>query len=655
MPSLRSHRHGRLSFQEIGRSILIIAAAVAITVPTALAAQQAPRRAIIASFDGFSELWFRTYADSLSAPHFWRMFQQGMCADAARPAFPSVTPSGHAAIWTGTYGNVNGIEAAANGALPWSTTTILDAVDGYKASALRAEPVWLAAARQGKRVFSHMATQSPQPPAFPSVDGSTPSLDAARKQAARAETRPNGAAVNIYNELIAEARVVRSPETWAFGHEGDSLRATIRDDSTVAVSLTKDPARVVLVRRAAVDTTNPSTRPLARYFSAPLRVDLAGGRRTFLYFRLFDLNADRREMLLLASEARVIQGNTPAVTAAYDSAVQGVPGNGAGRLMEHGAFGPRVPQGGDGTAEYRYLESVELVLRQFMRGTEWGWRAFNPEFATDYTPYPDEALHTFLAYADPKTPNVSSAGHENAARMLRRVYGLVDLRLAQFERLASSHPNTRLFVTGEHGMRPVWLAFKANVALQRAGLLAADSAGNIDLSRTRAAATRGSWISVNRASRKGGIVPPDSVDTVVADVERVLRAARDSAGTPIVGRIYRAGTVEGDSLGIGGPAGGDVYFDLAPGYYWGAAATGSLVQPMAFPQGEHGYPSTDHDMQPATCMIGGSKGRIGPVRLIDIAPSAAAWIGIDPPAQATGRSLLGKEAPRATHRPRPSR
>lgn len=73
---------------------------------------------MIVSFDGFSEPWFRTFTDSISAPHLWRMFEQGTCADAARPAFPSVTPSGHAAIWTGAYGNVNGIAAGANGALP---------------------------------------------------------------------------------------------------------------------------------------------------------------------------------------------------------------------------------------------------------------------------------------------------------------------------------------------------------------------------------------------------------------------------------------------------------------------------------------------------------------------------------------------------------
>src|SRR6185436_5433634 len=162
---------------------------------------------------------------------------------------------------------------------------------------------------------------------------------------------------------------------------------------------------------------------------------------------------------------------------------------------------------------------------------------------------PDEVLHGFLGFADPKTPNVPPNARRVARRMLARGYELVDIRLEQMERLAASEPNTRLFVTGEHGMRPAWLAFKPNVVLRQAGLLAVDSAGNIDLSRSRAVWTRGAWVTVNRQTRKGGIVPADSVNTVLAQVERALLGARDSAGTQIVTRVFRAGTVEGDSLG----------------------------------------------------------------------------------------------------------
>jgi len=606
-------------------------------------AQAAPRRAILISFDGFSEQRVREYADSLSAPNIWSMLRDGVCADAVRPMFPSVTPAGHASIWTGAYGNVNGVSAASNGALPLQSTTILDYVDGFSVRSLRAEPIWITAARQGKSVYSHNATQSPQPPGYEPATLPSPDLDAARARAAEALARPNVAVLNMYNDLIAPGRVVRSPTemAWAFGSEGDSLRARIRDDSTVVVELARDPQRTVVVRLASTDTTSPRGRPLARFFSEPLRVDLSRGRRTFVYFRLFELSRDRSRLLLFVSEARVVEANRPEIAAGYNDAVRGVLGNGGGRFMERGELGSRVQQGGDGTAEYRYLETAELLTRQLMRGTDWGWRTYRPELAIDYFPYPDEALHTFLGYADPATPGVSNAARENAARMLKRTYALIDLRLEQMRRLASSEPNTRLFVTGEHGMRPTWLGFKPNVALREAGILHADSAGNIDLARTQAAATRGGWISVNRVGRKGGIVPRDSVDAVLARVEQVLRAVRDSAGTPIITEIFRAGSPAGDSLGIGGPTGGDLYFGLAPGYYWGPVVTGAMVVPLAFPMGEHGFPSLDHDMRPLGCMVeaGVAGKRIGMIRSIDLAPSVADWLGIRAPADARGNSV----------------
>ena len=100
------------------------------------------------------------------------MFRNGVCAESVRPAFPSVTPTGHASIWTGAYANVNGVAAQSNGMLPVTVTSILDWTDGYKATSLRAEPIWITAARQGKTVYSHMATQSPRPPTYMPVDAS---------------------------------------------------------------------------------------------------------------------------------------------------------------------------------------------------------------------------------------------------------------------------------------------------------------------------------------------------------------------------------------------------------------------------------------------------------------------------------------------------
>jgi hypothetical protein len=583
----------------------------------------------------------------------------------------SVTPSGHAAIYTGAYSNVNGIAAIANGALPLSGTTILESTDGYRAPQLTAEPIWIAAARQGKTVFSQMATQSPQPPGYPSPDVASDPFAQARARGAANNQRWELAAVNVYNDRVAEAQVFTEANaaarpaagwrnlrllgakgalsnreiSWALGSTGDSLHALfVRASgvSGVVVSRSRDAARGVFAKLAPTDTSPPVGRDLARHFSRALRIDLPNDRRSYVYARLFELSADLSHFVLFVSEARVVQGNRPEVARGYNDGVEGVPGNGADRLMERGAFGPPIVRGGDGSAELRYLETAELVARQFIRGSQAGVARYAPELLIDYLPYPDEALHTWYGLASPSTPGIAPEIRAMATRMLQRAYQIVDRRLLNLRRLADAHPGTALFVMGEHGMRASWMTFRPNVVLAAAGIVVGDTSGAIDLTRTQAAATRGWWISVNRATRKNGIVARDSVDAVLDRVERALGAVRDSNGAPIVTQIWRSTSPAADSLGLGGAAGGDLYYALAPGYYPNASASGAVVSAMSAPRGEHGFPSVERDMWPALCVLGtgASAKRIGPVRLIDVAPTVAEWLGISPPADSKGRSLL---------------
>ena len=61
------------------------------------------------------------------------------------------------------------------------------------------------------------------------------------------------------------------------------------------------------------------------------------------------------------------------------------------------------------------------------------------------------------------------------------------------------------------------------------------------------------------------------------------------------------------------------------------------------PMWAHGYPSIRADMQTVFCMAGAAvtPHRLPPGRATDVAPSVAEWLGMRPPADAVGRSILG--------------
>ena len=188
-------------------------------------------------------------------------------------------------------------------------------------------------------------------------------------------------------------------------------------------------------------------------------------------------------------------------------------------------------------------------------------------------------------------------------------------------------------------MRTSWRVFSPNVALLEAGLLDLDRDGRVDLTRTRALSPNGYWVMVNGTDWKGGVVPPDERATVIAQAERALLSVRAEDGSRIVTRTWR--TTEHDSLGLGGPVGGDLYYEVARGYRWDAATSGPVVRDARVTAG-HGYSSTSPDMHTVLCAWGAGfqPGRGPAARTIDAAPTVAEWLGIARPRDARGRSVL---------------
>ncbi len=638
---------------------------------------QAARRAILISFDALNERRALETVPAAAIPTFRAMFDNAACAASARPAFPSVTAPGHAALWTGAYGNVNGISANSQPQLPRSENSLTSRVSGYFVDALRAEPIWITAARAGRRVAGHHVTQAPKAPGYPYIDGDNHpqnrGLDSARADAWRVLQRDNLFVMNGYNVSVAPSLLLTERDatpraapawrgvgsinsavppleiSWLAG--ADSLFGLLHGERTydrVILSATRDVAAGVLVVEAPVDTVAPlAKRELARHFPNAVLVETALGPVP-LTGRLFAMADDASAFELLIPELRVVEGSNSDAARTYQEAIGGWYGNAALSVYRSGRFGATLMSGGDGGAELRYLESLEHVTRQYMRGSEWMWRTQQAELMLDYFPLVDEVDHEWYGHVDPTTALYNAALGPRLQEYRARAWSLADRRLSALHALVATDPAAAVIVSGDHGMRTFWRGFRPNVALREAGLLTLDSNGRVDLSRTKAYSPNGYYVMINRTAWKDGIVPPSEERAVLDAAERALLAARSPEGTAIVIQTWRADAPGADSLGLGGPAGGDLYYDVARGYTWNAGVADPVSSELSRPGSTHGFPSVTPEMQTVLCLwsSGVPANRIGPARSSDAALITADWLGIPHPANAQGsspyRQLLGR-------------
>jgi hypothetical protein len=627
------------------------------------------RRAILVSVDGLNETQVRTTLPAESVASVLAVLDGGSCAAHAITAFPSLTAPSLSATWTGAWGDVTGVTANTQPRLPRNHHTLLDRASGFSHEVLRAEPLWVTAAREGRTVVAQHVTQAPEPAGFPAVEGEAgPALRERRGEARAVLDGPRAYIFNGYNRMVADHRVhtaTTAPPSppgdewqnldrlepagvppleivWEPGEPGDSVFALLHGAdryTAVTVARSRDVAEGVRAELAPAETDEPEGRRLARRFSGALEIPVSGGGRIYLRLRLFELEPDGSDFLIYQPPLHVVQANRPDAQLAYDRAVRGWVGNAALPVLLRGGFGPMRHEGGDGTAELRFLETLELVTRQYMRGAEWAWYQVGADLLLDYFPSGDQLDHELYSHLDPGSPHHDPETASLMNDLRARGWGLVGLRVAHLRSLVAGDPDAALFLVGDHGMRPSWKVFSPNAALAEAGLLVLDDDGEIDLARTKALSPNGYWINVNTTDWKGGIVPPQESARVLEEAEGALHAARDGTGDPVVTALYRP--EDHPELGIGGPAGGDLYFGTAPGIRWTSRADVPVVAP-ARPWATHGYPPADPDMFTVFCADGTAfpAGRTRPVRVIDVAPTVAEWLGAPPPRDAVGRSVL---------------
>jgi predicted AlkP superfamily phosphohydrolase/phosphomutase len=276
-----------------------------------------------------------------------------------------------------------------------------------------------------------------------------------------------------------------------------------------------------------------------------------------------------------------------------------------------------------------------------METNRWAMEHLPWDLYLAYSPFPDEAEHLWRGYLDSSLPTYQPELAQRLRPFLERAYESSDEHLGL---LLSKRPPDSLFaLISDHGMQGIHKRVAVNQVLQQHGLLVLDSQGRVDLAKTRVVypAVNNGYLLINSGDRKGGMLDESQRADLVRRLRSILLALRDGE-QPVVRSVTDAAT-EGEALGIGGPVGGDLYIDLAPGYDFDPRiAPGALISETP-PHGSHGA-APEHEAMGTLMVLHGPGIRAGQkltgARIIDFAPTLSALLNLPKPKHAVGRTLL---------------
>lgn len=617
-------------------------------------ASEAHPRVILVSFDGAG---FATTSRLLSEgalPNLSRLVAEGAWSDGMVSSFPTKTAAAHAMLFTGRYGHASGITGNWLLKVPPETGSRLETVSGFFAPALRVDPLWIRAARAGVESYVLHATQT-----YP-FDVSLASLDAEAKR--RVYILHGYTDVQLRGEALPPGRVLSalSPGWWApeaHGTEAREIRFEVGDESFHGILFDDpfDPA-------SGCDTLGVVRKPsdtafLARVkggegapFSPPIRTE-ASGRELWFSLRLFELDPGCGRFVLYRSGAVEVARSNDDFPGVGTAAAEVYDGNGGGGVYARGGFGPALGHGGSGEAERRFLETEAHLERQIEAELA---EVFSRDYGlvVVYSPVTDDVAHELYGYLSPELDGYDPALAERLWPFLREGFELQDRLLGRVME-AAERDGAHVVLVSDHGMAGTDKLVQLNVALERAGLLALGPSREIDLSRTRALAPPLSdfSVAVNLVDRPGGTVPLDDRDAVLAEIRSALDKLRDpETGERVVTEIFEPATT--GLLQPGGASTGDLFVELAPGYYPSTETARDELVLRVEPSGNHGFLPTRREMLSIFAVWGprvGAGEGYGKVRAIDVAPTVLDLLGLDVPEALPGRSLVRPRGLLQTH------
>lgn len=564
--------------------------------------QGVPRRAVLVSFDAVAgERLARLLADpsKLSAGGYRRIAERGLSTEGCVPPTPSLTAVSHVTHVTGALPRDTGIVSnwMLDPTRPFGTS-----ISGFDAP-IRAETLWEAARRQGKRVGVMR---------YPGADGKT------------VERSADWAMIWPGDVGLAPAQLL-TPESSAWEADGDAVPGSFSPPRRLTIAF---PKTSHAVRFLALDRTDDG-----RVNYDGLRVDSETGRpsevrsgdwfaievnspvgRTGAWGKLLSLALD-------LGKSEIYVGGL------FRSA--GYPKEFVRRLDSEIGFWPGPPDGDFfGAASARpevFLEQADRLSEFLMRADLLALARPDWDLLLLYHPQVDEVGHEFLL-ADPRQPGYSAERVARFGTFVERSYALADRTLSAIDR-ALSPQRDAIFVTSDHGMTPIWTEIYPNEVLRQAGLVRLDGGGKIASDSAAVAIVSGAiaHISLNKTTDRAAL----------RKIENLFRDFHVAGASPFDRVVRRE---DARPLGLDAPESGDLIVLGKPGFRfsWRVREREGPVGP-ADHLGAHGYLNAYPDLYASFLAAGPDipRERVGLIKSWEIASRVSKAIGMEPPRQAS--------------------
>lgn len=584
---------------------------------------------------------------------FARMSRAGVRAEAMLPINVASTSPAHIAMFTGAYPERSGI--VGNSFLQ-PGDAIARGSSGF-AAPIKAETLWRAAMRQGKRVICSTAV---------AADNLMPDRTCTLTMGfGRQELRPSVVQLVSAGEADWQLGEQRFEHVRTLSVAASSPGQLEYKFKTGAV-----PLYVLAVDRSFDNQENYDAllvdrdRDLRNGFVGVLREgewtpnDFSiEGHRLGSWIRCLSVQRDASQASIYLGEVNAIPGAPEAFVKDIENNVGFWPGGIDNLNLTRGLISEAV--------WFEQLERLTAFMKNYVL---YNFRQPDWDLLFTYLPIIDDVEHRFLL-RDPRQADYNAEDGARRARYARRVewaYQQADRVLKEW--MDAAPPETNFIVVSDHGMIPVHTTVMINNYLAASGFKVAPE----DQAEVRAQTDGASaHIYVNLTGRqKGGIITKEKLDSYVERLVAACQALKDPlTKEPIFQTVLRRSAL--DQLRLNDPErAGDVFVSARAGWSLSSRVlpgvpvlvTGTMNsdtrQRVASNQateefllagganeispGVHGYTANHREIQAIFFAYGPNVPRrlIGMVNSVDVAPTAAALLGIAPPADAQGKAVF---------------